>query len=168
MSEQREVQRTVYRIPGSLTEARDTRRTLIEEISGINYQLSNKDKRRKCTVCGGAGNINGTTTCETCAGRGNFRWHPHEYHAWRQRALTALRAREAVLRQVNNWLDAEEDRLALIEQGTPVPSLALIRKAYDLFIVLKEDGVDFEASELAVVEELRAALESPAKETQAA
>ncbi len=105
---QRDTERAVYTAPSCLAEAQAARLKLIEDIAGINAQLSNKNKRRKCTTCDGEGTRGENKPCAACDGRGGFRWSDHEYHAWRQRALTALRAREAVLRRVNKWIKDEE------------------------------------------------------------
>ena len=159
MSERREVQQTTYKPPVCLTEARVTRKKLIEEIAGINHQLSNKDKRRKCQACNGDG-------CADCDNRGGFRLDEHEYHAWRQRALTALRAREHVLRSVNAWIAAEEGRVAVLVGGTPFEPVHLIREAYQLLLILQDDGVEFEDDEWQTVEKLRLFLEPNAKPTE--
>ncbi len=156
---QREAERTVYKPPSCLAEARSVRQKLIEDIAGINSQLSNKNKRRKCTACDGEGTLGNNIPCSTCKGRGGFRWSDHEYHSWRQRALTALRAREAVLRRVNTWVSEEENRTEVIERGTPADTHDLIRKAHTLFLDLVQDGVELETDEWRVIEELRDFLE---------
>ena len=156
---QRETERTIYKQPSCLAEARSVRQKLIEDIAGINAQLSNKNKRRKCTACDGEGSQGNNKPCTACDGRGGFRWSDHEYHEWRQRALTALRAREAVLRRVNSWIADAESRAEVLEQGVPADTHDLIRKAHNLFLDLVQDGVELETDEWRVIEELRDFLE---------
>jgi len=155
---QRDKERVVYQPPSCLAEAQAVRQKLIEDIAGINAQLSNKNKRRNCENCGGTGEDNGGP-CPPCNGRGGFRWADHEYHEWRQRALTALRAREAVLRRVNKWIADEKSRAQAIENGVPADTHDIIRKAHTLFLDLVEDGVELDPAEWQVVEELRAFLD---------
>lgn len=155
---QRDKERVVYQPPSCLAEAQAVRQKLIEDIAGINAQLSNKNKRRKCEHCNGSGAYT-NHRCPHCEGRGGFRWSDHEYHEWRQRALTALRAREAVLRRVNKWIADEESRAQAIENGVPADTHDIIRKAHTLFLALVEDGVELDPAEWQVVEELRAFLD---------
>ena len=156
--QKREAGRVTYKPPTCLAEARSVRQKLIEDIADINAQLSDKNKRRKCLICDGSGAVN-DMPCRECSGRGGFRWADHEYHAWRQRALTALRARETVLRRVNAWISDEENRATAIERGVPVDTHDLVRKAHNLFLDLAEDGVEYESEEWKVIEELRIFLE---------
>lgn len=154
----RTTERAVYKPPTCLAEATSVRQKLIEDIAGINAQLSNKNKRRKCTACKGRGTHGDNEPCPPCQGKGGFRWSDHEYHGWRQRALTALRAREKVLRRVNQWISDEEGCTAAVASGVPVDTHMLIRKAHSLFLDLVEDGVELESDEWKVIEELRAFL----------
>jgi len=157
----REPQRTVFVPPTSKEDARNMRQKLVEEISGINFQLSNKNKRHRCLICQGVGHLVDNTVCQACNGQGGVRWSDHEYHAWRQRALTALRAREAVLRRVNSWIEETE------RNGTgQIEPVDLIRKAYDLLLVLIDDGVDLEGDEQKTLEELRIYLEPVVQEVE--
>jgi hypothetical protein len=157
----KESQRTIFVPPTSKEEARITRQKLIEEVAGINFQLSNKNKRHRCLTCQGTGHLVDNTSCQACKGQGGIRWSDHEYHAWRQRALTALRAREAVLRRVNSWIEETEKNGT--EQIEPV---TLIRKAYDLLLVLIGDGVELEGDEQKTLEELRIYLEPVVQEVE--
>jgi hypothetical protein len=154
-----DAEHAVYQPPSCLAEARSARARLIESIADINTQLSNKNKRRTCTACDGSGADGNNVPCPTCKGRGGFRWTDHEYHEWRQRALTALRARESVLRRINSWVSDAEHREVALEQGASADTHDLVRKAHNLFLALAEDGVDYDTDEWQVVEELRAYLE---------
>ena len=65
---------------------------------------------------------------------------------WFRRATTALRARERVLKLLDVWIDATRKK-------RPDPS-KLINAAYQLFIELQRDEVDFNEEEQAVIKEL--------------
>jgi len=136
--------KVVFEEPKDLTSAKQWRTTLIEEISDISTQLSNKNKQDRCATCNGAG-------CRSCNNQGGIRWSRERWHAWRQTAITALRARENTLRKLNAWIS---------EQPNNVPDVdVLIEKAYNLLVALREDLEDgLDPDEIEVIESLEAYL----------
>lgn len=130
--------RTEFKEPADLLAAESQRNSLVEEVAGIATQLSDKDRRHP----------DGT------------RFSNEDYHSWRKKALVALRARESVLRRLNGWLAQEKRRLAPMEpEGAPATGPhKVIGEAYQLFLRLQDEDVDFSPEELATVEQLRAYL----------
>lgn len=133
---EKEVRKTEFTTPPCLAAGMARRRQLVDQISEITVQLSDKDRRHE-------------------DGR---RWTDSEYHAWRQKALRTLRARESVLRELNDWLEGERARVALADAGNTAAAdtLQVEHDAYRLLMKLAEEGVDLDEAEWAVVERLRA------------
>ena len=140
--------RVVYEPPQNLFEAKVQRARLVEEISDISTQLSNKNKQDRCSACNGDG-------CQSCH-QGYVRWSNERYHTWRQGAITALRARESALRQTNAWIEARTDTLKPLtagEQQEKGEADRLLEKAYGLLQRLREDlDGDLDPDEVEVVE----------------
>lgn len=153
--------------PAGLTDAETRRRTLAEEIGDIATQLNARKQERAAKFVDR--HPNGI--------KGAYELLPEErqenvdYMAWRKKALGALRARERVLRQLNDWLKAERRRLHMTENLPPEEkdTATLIDNAYKLFVKLREDDVEFDSEEWATIEKLREYLDHrPKKETSAA
>lgn len=137
--------RVIFEEPTDLPSAKKWRTDLVEEISDISTQLSNKNKQDKCIPCNGMG-------CRNCGNTGGIRWSRERWHAWRQTAITALRARENVLRKLNAWIAAQP-------AGVPEADV-LIEKAYNLLVQLREDlDGDLDAEETEIIESLGAYLQ---------
>lgn len=133
--------RIVYEDPANMPQAEAWRIKLVEEISDINTQLSDKNKRDRCESCRGRG-------CAACGNTGSIRWSSHRYHTWRKTAITALRVRENVLRKLNAWIERHQ---------TPAQAAATgdhdqpIIKAYQLLKTLEEETDDFDDEEKEIV-----------------
>lgn len=139
--------RVVYSDPENLPSARTWRTQLVEEISDISTQLSDRNKHDRCVPCNGQG-------CEACNNKGGVRWTSERFHTWRKSAITALRARENVLRKLNTWIETHD--------RADEPDV-LIEKAHRLLKNLEEEDVEFEPEERAVIESLGAYLEPKKK-----
>lgn len=130
--------RVVFEEPTSLAQAKTRRTTLIEEISNISAQLSNRNKQTRCTACRGNG-------CQACGETGSVRLTDHQYHQWRQGALTALRARENTLRRLNAWIEEHTESPVPIRPETSEEKLAsseadrLVKEAYEALVRLRDD-----------------------------
>ena len=84
-----------------------------------------------------------------------MRWSSERFHTWRKNAITALRARENVLRKLNTWIETHD-------KAGDEPDI-LIAKAHQLLKNLEDDVVEFEPEERAVIESLGAYLEPKKK-----
>lgn len=140
--------RVVYSDPENLAAARTWRTQLVEEISDISTQLSDRNKQDRCTSCNGKG-------CAACDNKGGTRWTNERFHTWRKAAITALRARENVLRKLNTWIETHD-------KAGDEPDI-LIAKAHRLLKNLEEDDVEFDQEERAVIESLGSYLEPKQK-----
>lgn len=148
MPEKEKHEKTLFVTPKSLTDAEARRRELAEKIGDIATQLSDRDR---------------------CHPDGR-RFTDAEYHAWRKKALGALRAHERVLRQTNDWIK-QERRLSHAEKTAASPeelsALRLISDAYSLFVKLRDDDVEFDDAEWQVIERLRNYLDKSTPTTAA-
>lgn len=138
--------------PSSISDGEEKRRFLAEEIGDIAQQLN--ARRQEVRAKFAKRHPNGT--------RGPWDVTPEErteivaHEAWRNRALGDLRIREKVLRQLNDWLK-EARRKAYTEAGQPLktpPSTRILRAAYDLFLRLHKEEVEFDHDEWQVIEAL--------------
>jgi hypothetical protein len=146
--------RVVFEEPESLAQAKKRRTTLVEEISDISAQLSNRNKLKKCPTCQGEG-------CKSCNMTGSVRVTNAEYHQWRQGAITALRARENTLRRLNNWMEERVEDPVPIRPATAEEKKAtseadhLIKKAYETLLKLRDDlDGDLDDEEMGVINSL--------------
>lgn len=139
--------------PAGLTDAEARRRQLAEEIGDIAAQLNARKQERNAKFV--ERHPNGIENPREITAED--RKENVDYHAWRKKALSALRARERVLRQLNDWLKAERRRLHLTENSPPEQRdvTTLISDAYKLFVKLREEDVEFEPAEWAIIEKLR-------------
>ena len=140
--------RVVYSDPENLAAALTRRTQLAEEISDISTQLSDRNKQDRCTACNGKG-------CNACDNKGGARWTNERFHTWRKSAITALRARENVLRRLNTWIETHD-------KAGDEPDV-LFAKAHQLLKNLEEDDVEFEPEEREVIESLGAYLKPKQK-----
>jgi hypothetical protein len=146
--------RVVFEEPTSMVQAKKWRTTLVEEISDISTQLSNRNKLKKCPACQGA-------CCKACQMTGNVRVSNTEYHQWRQGAITALRARENTLRRLNAWMEERTEGPVPIRPATAeekketTEADTLIKKAYTLLLNLRDDlDGDLDEEEMGVINSL--------------
>lgn len=144
--------------PASLTEGEAQRRQLAEEISDIAQQLNGRKAAKQETFVERHPNgIQGAWELTPEERKENV-----DYHNWRKKALGALRARERVLRQLNDWLKAERRRLHMNENGDGATT-QLLSDAYQLFEKLRADDVEFDPEEWAFVEKLREFVDTHSK-----
>ncbi len=138
--------------PPNISAGEAQRSVLIEEISKILTQLSDRDRRVIWFLCR---QCDFQTASPPKRDEHAFA-KKHEfstaqgvdgeriYKEWRRKALTALRAREGVLRRLNAWLDTARGNAE-----------KLLNEAYDLLLRLKDDDVEFFPEDLVVLENLR-------------
>lgn len=137
-----------------MAQAKARRTVLVEEISNISNQLSNRNKQARCTACRGNG-------CQACNGTGSVRLTDHQYHQWRQGAITALRARENTLRRLNIWMEEHPEGAVPIRPETAEEKHAsteadrLVKEAYEALVKLRDDlDGDLDDEEMKLIERL--------------
>jgi hypothetical protein len=136
--------RIEYIEPTSIDEALTQRRLIAEQIADISQQLLNRKVERSRRFIerhpDGTKSINDLEPDE------------HEEHTayltWRKKALTALRARENALRLYNEWID-RYDRPPM-----EADVQALLQSIHQLLVRLRDEEVEFEPDEWALVERL--------------
>ena len=128
--------------PRTLLEAEAQKRRLSAEIEDIMRQL---DTRRKMQIA----QFNKRRPRDT---NGPWKVTQEEreesiaHKDWFRRATTALRARERVLKLLDMWINATRKK-------RPDPT-KLINAAHDLFVKLRDEDVEFDPEEWALVEQM--------------
>lgn len=152
--------------PASITDAEVRRRRLADEIADIAQQLAARKQQRMSAFM--ERHPDGIQTKAELTQED--RLADHNYLQWRQKALGALRVREKALRYVNDWLRDARRREGVLETASPGEAsvVRLINDAYQLFVKLREDDVEFDPEEWETVEKLRRFLHAPIKTAAAA
>lgn len=142
IAQERAARRVEFHEPHNLTEGVIWRARLIAEIEDITGQLAGAMRARKDDD-----------------GR---KWTAGDYETWRAKALSALKAREATLRQLNAWLDGARKKQAVADKlpMSVAGVYELMESAYALLKRLSEEDVEYEDEEWDVVHALRAYLDS--------
>lgn len=149
---------TKFSQPRTIEDGEIQRRQIVEEIASIAQQLAERKRMQAAKFV--ERHPHGTKSAADIFPE--ERIEKVAYETWRISALKAMRMKEAMLRQLNDWLKAERRKAHTQEREASSP-YQLIEDAHALLLRLVEEDVEFDAEELRFIARLRKFLDDAGK-----